>query len=402
MSQRRLYVGLDIYDDYTYMSVIRGDIKEPEIFKFGKDEKRAIPTLCYAPGTGEVIDGFMRDIFSGKDIIVKEKKADPVLLLASFFSRTLTFLRNKYPTDVISSVVVTTEFDQFKFYDYIYTALERIGIKKDRAMVVGHRQAFVYYVINQPKEYWVNNVGLFDYSREKITYYNMRSDSRRRPVILSVEEKDYSEFIPMYEDDTTEIDEKNQVFLNMANGAIHGKIMTSIYMMGDGFDTCFADKAMQEMALNKHIFRGMDIYVKGACYQGVDYVREEDNTHVYLDENMTLDTLSTKVYNDAEKREIILAKAGVPWYQVDMNFDIIPDGDDMFEVDFKNIITGAEQVKVIKLDGINRRLNRETRINVSIRFDGPEKCIITLRDKGFGDFIPSSYRIWEEEVELRN
>ncbi|MCR5797066.1 MAG: hypothetical protein K6G63_04010 [Eubacterium sp.] len=400
MSQRKLYVGLDIYNDITYMSVMRDGAEQPELIGFGKKADIRIPTLVNVPGANEVLEGFMGKVFRGEDIIVNDKKIDPTHIFMSFFSRTLTILRKKYPSETIASLVVTTEFDDYKYYEYMYAGLERIGIKKDRAMIVRHAQAFVQYATAQDRKYWVNSASLVDYSRGHIHYYNMKVDTFRHPSTLSVEDKNYDEFIPMFENESTSDEEKNSIFLNMVNGAIHGKIITSIYMQGNAFADGFGEEAMKEMALNKHIFKEELIYVKGACYGAREFSSEENNKFIYIDDNMILANVTTKVYTDAEEQTIVLAKAGVPWYQVDLDFDVIPDGDDKLEIDFKNVLTNQDIYKVIQLDGIQKRLDKETRINVSVKFVKKDRCIITVRDKGFGDFIPSSYRIWEEVVDI--
>ncbi len=52
------------------------------------------------------------------------------------------------------------------------------------------------------------------------------------------------------------------------------------------------------------------------------------------------------------------------------------------------------------MEGIWGRTDRKARISMRIRFAGADRCIITVRDKGFGEMFPSSYRIWEETIML--
>ena len=97
-------------------------------------------------------------------------------------------------------------------------------------------------------------------------------------------------------------------------------------------------------------------------------------------------------------RSLVLAKAGTLWYQIDEELDLIPDGDHELELHIKNAITREKTVHFIPMEGIWGRTERKARIGMRIRFAGADRCIITIRDQGFGEFFPSSYRIWEETI----
>ena len=110
--------------------------------------------------------------------------------------------------------------------------------------------------------------------------------------------------------------------------------------------------------------------------------------------------ISMNVYTDAKVQEMLLVKAGTPWYQIDQETDLIPDGDQELVLNVKNVLTKEKSTHMIPMDGIPGRTDRKARIGVQMRFAGADKCIVTVRDKGFGDFFPSSYRIWEETITL--
>ena len=70
------------------------------------------------------------------------KKSDPVNVLAYYFRRTLAQTRKHYPSETIRQLVVTVEETSLSFVQLIYDALERLGIGRDRALVLGHKQSF--------------------------------------------------------------------------------------------------------------------------------------------------------------------------------------------------------------------------------------------------------------------
>ena len=87
-------------------------------------------------------------------------------------------------------------------------------------MVISHKQAFPYYVLNQKKELWMNDVGLFDYEGNTLTYYQMQVDRSKSPILVGVSERDYSGAVSLPEENK---EHKAAVFENVVYGAIHKK-----------------------------------------------------------------------------------------------------------------------------------------------------------------------------------
>ncbi len=399
MNRRKLYVGLDIRDDVTQLAVLGPENTKPEILFGTADEE--ILTEVSVPGSDEVIRHFMGRIVGQEPIEVAGKESDPVNVLAAFLSKTLSLTKKKYPQEAIRKLVVTIESRDFRVINMIYQALEKLGIEKDRAMVVDRRQAYVYYVLSQPKDYWVNQVGLFDYCDNTITYYQMQADRFKRPMLATVNEKDYSDYVSIFQGDEQSEEEKSHVFEGMVQGAIHGQIITSLYMIGNGFANGFADDVMKKLCVGRHLFQGDNLYVTGACYcaRETGGGRSGDE-FVYLDEDTISSHVIMQVYTDAKVQDVALAKAGTPWYQIDHEIDLIPDGDEELEIRVKNVVTKEIMTHLIPMEAVMGRLERKVRVGLQIRFAGPEKCILTLRDKGFGESYPSTFRIWEETIML--
>lgn len=402
MNQRKLYVGLDIRDDATQLSVLGPGLTEPELLFPGESETESqFPTVVSIPGTKKQIENFFGKIYRQEAIIVDGKECDPVNVLAAFFRKTLSLTKRRFPGEAIRQLVVTTEFRDFRLIAMIYRALEKLGIEKDRAMIIDRRQSYVYYVLSQRKELWVNQVGLFDYCKDKITYYQMQTDRFKRPMLATVVEKEYSDYLEMFQEAEQAPEEKAAIFENMVQGAIHGQIITSLFMTGEGFTDGFADDVMKKLCVGRHLFQGNNLYVNGACYcaREMGGGRKMDD-FIYLDEDTISSHVTMQVYTDAKVQEVALAKAGTPWYQIDHEVDLIPDNDDELEIQVKNVLTKETMTHLIPMEGILGRTNRRARVGLQVRFAGPDKCIITLRDKGFGEFFPSSYRIWEETITL--
>lgn len=400
MSQQKLYVGVDLRNDITQIAVLEPLKSEPEVLA-AKDGSLQIRTQIDVPGSHEQISDFLEKIYRQEPVYAEGKESDPVNILAAFFRKTLSLTKKAYPGEAIRKLVITAEYRDYRFIANIYLALEKLGIYKDRAMVVDRRQCYIYYVMSQKKELWVNQVGLFDFGKDKLTYYQMQSDRFKRPTLVGVVERDYSDYIEMLCDPESSREERGKVFEGMVQGAIHGQIITTLYMTGEGFADGFADEVMKKLCVGRHLFRGDNLYVSGACYLARELAGEKKvDDFLYLDEDSVPAHVYIQGYTDARVQELLLAKAGTPWYQIDYELDLIPDGDEELEVQVKNVITKEKSTRLIPMEGIQGRTDRKARIGVQVRFAGPDKCILTVRDKGFGEFFPSSYRIWEETITL--
>lgn len=403
MGQRSLYIGVDLREEYSQLALLVPQGQEPKPVGDPRDEsgETKIPTVVTIPGTKETIGHFLEKIVNDEPIYAAGVETDAVNVLAAYFQKILSFTRREYPEGMIRRLVVTTKYRDFRFVSQIYRALEKLGIGKDRAMVVDRRQCFVYYVLNQKKDLWVNQVGLFDYEDREITYYQMHMDRYQHPPLVTVSQKEYPDYVKMLEEPGIDISEKPSVVETMVQGALHGQVITSVYMTGKGFADGFADTVMTQLCVGRHVFRGDNLYVFGACFVAREYSGEKKmEPFLYMDEDTIPVNISMQAYTNAKVQEIVLAKAGTPWYQVDYEVDLISDGEDELQIRVSDMRQRSAHTHILTMDGIRGRLDRKARIGLQIRFAGVDKCIFTLRDKGFGSFFPSSHRIWEETIML--
>ena len=403
MGQRSLYIGVDLREEYSQLALLVPQGQEPKPVGDPRDEsgETKIPTVVTIPGTKETIGHFLEKIVNDELIYAAGVETDAVNVLAAYFQKILSFTRREYPEGMIRRLVVTTKYRDFRFVSQIYRALEKLGIGKDRAMVVDRRQCFVYYVLNQKKDLWVNQVGLFDYEDHEITYYQMHMDRYQHPPLVTVSQKEYPDYVKMLEEPGIDISEKPSVVETMVQGALHGQVITSVYMTGKGFADGFADAVMTQLCVGRHVFRGDNLYVFGACFVAREYSGEKKmEPFLYMDEDTIPVNISMQAYTNAKVQEIVLAKAGTPWYQVDYEVDLISDGEDELQIRVSDMRQRSAHTHILTMDGIRGRLDRKARIGLQIRFAGVDKCIFTLRDKGFGSFFPSSHRIWEETIML--
>jgi hypothetical protein len=342
-------------------------------------------------------------VIKDEPFIVHGQEVSHVKVLKRFFSRILNLLKIHYPGDAIRELVVTVENPELKLMEAIYKALEELGIEKDRAMIIGHKQSFLYYTLCQKKDIWLNDVGLFDFNEAGLRYYQLAIDRSKKPIIVGVTEKDFSEtlYYGMVHPTLENREGLLYVFENIARSVLHRQIVSTLYMIGRGFDGDWPNPVLQRLCAGRRVFKGKNLYVKGACYAAKERSgsgRLEE--FIFLDDDMLPCHICSKMYVDGEEKEVVFVKAGTPWFDAECNLDFIPDEEEELQLVVRNLVTKDEARHLISLEIVRDRPRRMTRINLRIRFQDRNHCVVTIKDKGFGEMYGSSNRIWERTIQI--
>ena len=321
--------------------------------------------------------------------------------LKRFFVKLLSCLKEYYPSETIRKLVVTVEDRNDRLQNAIRESMEYLHIEADRLVVQPHKQSYMYYALSQKKELWMNDVGLFEFGPAGLFYSQIHIDRRNAPYIVGVKRKDLSDALnwDMMEHDSSFNIE--YAFNNIANTQLHKQMVTTLYVTGEGFQGEWADSALKQLCTGRRVFRGGNLFTKGACYAAREFAGEgEMDQFLFLDEEMVYCNISMRVYHEAKQQELIMAKAGTPWREVDFKVDVIPEEEEEIQLMVQNVIRHETKVHLLTLEGFYDRPDKMTRFTVRLRFADAGHCIVTLKDNGFGDYCPSSNRIWERSLTL--
>lgn len=413
MGEKALFVGLDFgnkesrlcyYDEQKYEVICVNNSAIPTIlgvkdtgeWLFGNEAAEA-----QKAGRCELIEDGVSCICGNRPIMAGDKEVKPVFYIATYMRKLLSLLHEYEPDKGIRKLVITTYHSDRHLTDYIYIALESIGIKRNRVAFMNYRQSFLHYVMSQGREFWINDVGMFDFGYNGFRYLQMTMDRRKSPYIVGVREKDYSDTINM-----SMLDGGNErleyEFDSITQSAIHKQILSTLYMIGPGFENGWADNIMKKLCSGRRVFKGEKLYADGAC-QAARHLEGEGNVEpfVYIDENMIASHITARIYVNAANQELIIAKAGTAWYEIDNSVDIIPDGEFEMALNITNVITRENSKHLISLkDIVAKRPDRMSRIRVRVRMQDTHNMIVTVKDNGFGEICPSSNRIYERIIKI--
>ncbi len=415
---RKLLVGLDIGDRVIQMSCFDHKLFEPVSIGYmvnGERQYELSPAIAVKDGewlwgdaalaadtsyihVDNIIDCIrLYDKFEAGGYTFHSKE-----VMKRFLTKELSLLNEYYPNNRIKKLVVTMVDKEERLAYYITQACEELGIKSDRLVLQSHKQSYMYYAVSQAKELWLNNVGLFEYEREGLTYSQISIDRRSIPYIVGVEKKDLSDLMPYSMIEQEGDIDLSYAFNNVAGTVLHKQMVTTIYVTGEGFAGEWAKEALKQLCTGRRVFRGQNLFTKGACYAAREFCGEGKlGEFIFLDEDMITSDVSIRVYHDAQMQDIVLAKAGTVWSDIDSSIDVIPDGEDEIQIITRNVMLHETKAHMLSLSGFEGRENKMTRFTIRLRFADKDTCIVTLKDNGFGEFCPSTNRIWERYISIK-
>lgn len=412
--ERKLLAGLDLCEDAAQLAVFDQKTGEPESLSVSGDPSDyLIPVvLAVKPETrewmfgkeavkasvGAVRIGRLLSRIKNRESFEQDGMAfSPEFLLERFLRKALTLLKTRFPDGSLAELVVTLEDSDPAVISSVYRVLKELGIGRDRAVVQNHSQSFMYYTLSQPKDLWMNDVGMFELDKKGLNYYQLSINRKTVPMTVMVAREDLSATFgyDLIEDELPP-EQLDYIFDNLSRSVLHKKIVSTLFITGIGFSGSWADETLKALCVGRRVFKGQNLYAKGACYAACRLAEHEKPDYILLDEQVLPATLKLRLYEDARMTDYVLAAAGSAWYEAHNELEVILDDTEEFDFIVSNPMKKESTHQIMTLDGFIRRENKTSRMSVSVRFLDRLTAVVTVRDRGFGTFRPTDYRIWEQ------
>ncbi len=415
--ERKLLVGIDLGEENTQMTCFDFVSYEPVPIGRKIHGKRVyeIPTaLAVNPLKGEwywideeyakqeeviCLRHLLTDVLQEEKITIGRYSVKSYQVLKRFIVKLLSLLKEYYPADRIRKLVVTVAKREERLKDYLTAICDELGLPKGGFVLQNYRQSYMYYAVSQPKELWAHNVGLFEMENNRLLYSQIDIDKKTVPYIVGVIQKDLSDGIDWAALEKEGASHISYAFSNAANTALYKQLVTTVYVTGKGFEGAWAEEALKELCVGRRVFRGQNLFTKGACYAAREMAGEGKLEQcLFLDEDMIACNVLLRVYCDASIQDVLLVKAGTLWSEVDSSIDVIPDEEEEIRITIQDVLKHEIRAHMLSLSGFAGRKNKMTRFTIRIRFADSHTCIVTLKDNGFGEYCPSSNRVWERYI----
>lgn len=406
MEQTRepIYVGIDINDKYAMISYYQAHMSEPEtVSPVAGSQIYQIPTLLakrrglgqwyYGEDarkmakTSEVIcvDALLKRAVNGESIRIEDENYNALELLALFLKKLMDLPMKLYNAEGCDRLILSVERLSKDNMAAFWKIAPKLGLRPEQFSVIDHKESFYYFALSQAESLWLHDVYLFENDGKNLFYYGLRRNTRTTPQVISIRESIKN---PIEEDRDAE-------FLSILQKAFENRVVSSVYLVGDGFEGEWMKESLTFLCRGRRAFVGNNLYSKGACYAGAVRDAQADWRFIYMGENEMKFNLSLKLKDRGNLSFYTLINAGKNWFESKGECEVILDGEREI-VFWKQLPNSREAViETLELTDLPLRPERTTRLRITAVPVSDEKIEVTIRDLGFGEIFRSTDKTWK-------
>ena len=402
--------GVDIGKDSTFLSFVSSGMDEPvTVSTVMGSESYQIPTkLSKKKGIGQWFigndalsqerlsmaigcDRFYEKALEDEKIYVEGEEFLARDLLSVYFRKLLSMPLPGVTKGKLSLLVICVEELDMKVFSTMNAVAQRLGLSRNQLYLIDKSESFYYYTLSQERSIFLHDVLLIDYDGAVLTHCFLQKDVRTRPVTVTIEKASHGEILDM----------KDERLYGIAESLLKGRIISGIYLTGDGFDGDWMKKSLSLMLQGRRLFLGKNLYSKGACYAGLVRLSLKEWPYVYIGDNELKLNISLKVIDSNEMKLYTLLSAGENWYDEKGECECILDGSPALEFFVRKPDDRSSDVVSISLPGFPERENRTSRIRIEAVpiSDSEVKLIVT--DLGFGEISQKTLKTWEHIIKAK-
>lgn len=423
-NDEKVVVGYDLGPDYAQISYsVLG--KEPETVSAvtGTEQYNIPVVLCKRSGVGQwyygkealkyakagegtLVERLLELAERGEEVMVEGEAFDPAALLTLFVKRSLALLNIRISGAWIEAFMFTVEQLTPRIVDVLGKVAAGIKLNASHICFQSHRESFYAYMLHQERELWKNDVLIFEYNKT-LKGLCLECNNKTEPKVVFIEQLDY----PMMERRVwkeeealkqQQMEELDQLFFGIAQEVLKEKIVSTIFLLGDGFKEEWARESLKLLCRNRRVFQGNNLYSKGACYGMAERLEPGPlwKEYVYLGSDKLKSNIGMKVLRKGEDSYYAILDAGANWYEAAAEFDVILESGNELEFLITPLTGGNVTSRVLTLEGLPQRQARTTRLNVRMEMTAVDQAAITIEDMGFGELVPSSGKAWTQVVQV--
>lgn len=417
-----LRVGIDICDDYTQVACYDPRTMEAESIGLTEEEASSmVPTVvckekgadswfigeeayrCALYGKGTMVDKLVKLAKKGGTATIEGIRYTAEDLMKIFIRQILELPLARKPKEEIGTVVFSFQKKDSALMEMAMTVTDELQIPREQVHMANHAEAYLFYVLSQKKELWINQSCLFDLSENGLHYYEFGVTRGRKPQVVEVQHEELEEGFSLEILETSAGKKLGDTILSScAERLLQRKVMTSVFLTGKGFEsTDWAPGFLRFVCNKRRVFAGTGLFAKGAARMAYDRtLTENPYPYICLCEGRLASTISMQVYHEGRERELVLAPAGSDWYEAKASASFILDDTNVLEFTVTPAKTGRSGRLQIQLDEFPARPNKTTRVEVIAAFSSESKISIRVIDRGFGDFFPETGKMIRQDFQI--
>lgn len=382
-----LFLGIDLCNEFSQVCYYDIKSQKTEPIPFGKTDM-----IFKNPVSLDMIFESMQE---GLPIQINE--------LANLVGYLLDTAKKFRKTSEICQIYVTVDDFNITLLDALKTAFSMHGYNSEKVAFLSHEECYAYYAFCQKRELWNGGVLLLDYSQRGLESLEL-ADVKIKNNDIIVEEQTFFDDPQLIEAIKGEKNlEKIDVLLeSFARQVLNGKVIASIYLTGEGFNTDKLPPLFLKCICNRHrVFAGQNLYVKGACFAAFEdsYGTRFDNT-VFACKNRITTGIEIGILERGKNKILRVVKPGINWYEAGKTMEFILDECNEIRINMIPVAKKENYEEVIELSEFPYRANKTTKIKVEFEFTADDRCLVTIKDRGFGEIARSSDKVIYKNLTL--
>ena len=323
--------------------------------------------------------------------------------LAEFIFNLIELTKHKCQRMKVEKVCITVEIFEKYILDRLKVALNSLIMPKEQWILISHEECYAYYAFSQKHELYSSGVMLLDYTIDGLHTYRMNIGKiQDKNVIMEKRVTfDDNKILDVVQGRKSFADVSEHI-MEIVRGVMPDRSLSSVYLTGVGFDIPeFPMEFARMLCTGRKAFVGQNLFVKGACYCAYEEINSDLFKNVLLAcYNRITTGVELDIIERGVPRRFRLVRTGINWYMADRNIDFILDDITKIRFILRSCDSSEEYEEVIDISEIPYREGRITRINMNVTFENDSKMVVTITDRGFGDFAKSSGRVIKKEIYL--
>lgn len=419
-------VGYDLGEDYSQISYsVVGQEEVETVATVMGTKQYNIPTLlCKRKGVNQwfygkdaVRNAGQEDMIpverlltlarKGEELELDGEKFDPVALLTLFLKRSLTLLSFVTTVENIGAILFTVDELDDGMVEVLAKAAVNLNLKTKKIYFQSHTESLYCYVLHQPQELWVYQVLAFEHDGRRLRTYRLECNKRTTPIVVLIEEQFYDTLAIPEETEEESIREDayrvaDERFLEIIQKLCEGRIVSSAYLLGDGFRADWNKKSLQFLCRNRRVFQGNNLFSRGACFGLRDKLMPDETSqkYVFLGKDKLKSNIGVNVLRQGTESYLALLDAGENWYEVKKECEFYLEGARELALVITPLNGRLKETKRLTFGGGGAEDAPIKKYRMEIGMSSPETVKVKLTDLGFGELFPGTGMSWEETIEV--
>ncbi|MBE5882056.1 MAG: hypothetical protein E7289_07115 [Lachnospiraceae bacterium] len=410
-----IVIGYDINEYYAQISYA-AEGAEPETLQFpSRKESGNIETaLCKRAGVnqwfcgkeavkkgvsgeGYLVEHLWRLLGEQETVIIEKTEYRVTKLCNLFLARTLQWtlqrLEEMYEEPVhIRAMVLTAEPWCERARECAHELTEGLPIEAERIFLQSHEDSLFSYLVHQPQRLLGYESGVFDLTGETLISYRIVMNHKTRPVVTTVE-KEYvtgivkkKHYASIREHDR-KLEELDLLLKAYAEQFTKGRIVTALYLIGEGFGGEWYKESLKVLCRNRKVFAGNNLFGKGACYSAGMRVWQDEAAQqfIFFGKDMLRYNVGIAMWRDGQEEYVPLLDAGTNWYEAKAETVFMMEDAETIELLITPIDGSGAYKETLCLPTMPERPFRSFRMSLTAEMQDGTNLFVCVKDEGFGE-----------------